>query len=178
MGRFIGRSAAQSVGFVFEKEGGAMISKGFLGMRGGSLGAKAMGGLALGMTASQVYGGYKEGGVTGAAKEAAIGVGMWAAGDMAIAALSNPIGIGLAAVGGAGFAAYQFGNRAKMYREDVRRTEMFGSRKMLNVIDNASTERARSLQALNNSALNARMAIGNEAQYLHTSYRGLSTIRR
>lgn len=177
MGQWIKRGALESVGFVFEKQADKMVNKGFLGGLNGNMGARISGGMGLGFTALSVYQGYQENGIGGAVEGAATGVLGSLAGNVLMSQLPNPVTWGLAAVAAAGYGGFRFGQAATQYRKDLRKTELV-TRNSYNAINAASTDRARALQALNNSSMNARMSIGNEAQLLHTSYSGMSTFRR
>lgn len=173
MGQYVGRSLKETIGFVYEGK----KSQGFLGMKGGSFLGKAFGALNVAVTAGAVIQGAQRGGFVGAA-EAGFEQAAWGLGaNMIMGGVFNPAAWVAAAGLGAAYGGFKFGQAATRHRKDLRKSE-FISPNSMNVIDGAYTDRARSLAALNNSSMNGRMAIGNEAQYLHTSYSGMSTFRR
>lgn len=172
MGKFMGRSVAETAGFIFEKQGGKWASHGFLGLgTKGKFSPLAM--LAPAGTVYAVYSGYKEHGITGAIASGATAIGTQAAFNV----LGGPVVLGGLAIGGMGYAGYKFGEAATNYRKRLRKLEIGGG-DIMNSIQGAATDRQRSMQALQGSPLNARMALGNEAQLLHTSYSGMSTFGR
>lgn len=168
--KYIGRNAAEAAGWVFKGK----QSQGFLGISG-KVGKFGTGMAALGTAFSvhSIYSGYQEEGIWGATK----GAGTAILGQMAANAITNPIGLGLVGAAGLGFAGYQFGEAATKRRKEIRGLDMTIPN-YSNIIEGGFTDRQRSLQALNNSSMNARMAIGNEASLLHTTYTGLSAYRR
>jgi len=132
----------------------------------GSLGLKALplvGNLAF------MYMGYQEGGIGGAIdagiESAKIAVA-WEIGAAALGSAALPLAIGAAAVGGAAYGYYQFGEKAQKYGRKMRKLEMGGE--VTDRFGTMSTLRQRSLSALNNTHVNGRMALGNEAAIMHT----------
>lgn len=145
--------------------GRAIKGMGFFGVLG-----KVAGPAFVGVDA---YMGYREGGVLGAAgnlvESGIIWGGMKAAAVVVgSAALWTTAAVSAGAVGG-----YMWGEAATDYRKRLQETE-FIPRDVTNTIQGAYTDRARALNALNNSALNARMSIGNEAQLLHSTYSSMN----
>lgn len=177
-GSAVGRQFRQGIGESFGLEYTKGKNMGFLGknMPGGMMGA---GKLAFGMRligpafiGVSAYSGYKEGGAFGAAKsvakDAAIWGGIRAAGALAKGAMLNPVVLGGAAVAGLGYAGYKFGEHAQRHSRSLRNVEMGGD-----VVDKFGTMasiRQRSLSALNNSHVNGRMALGNEAILMASPY--------
>ena len=170
------------VGF-YKPKGGARYS--FLGGRAGWQGAtaskwaftKALGGTAfkalpLVGNVAWIYGGYKEGGVTGAIGAAAEGLAFTAgfeAISTAVGAVGGlPVVLGAAAAAGAGYAGYAFGEAGQRHEKRIREVEM--GAEVVDRFGAISTLRQRSLMALQNSHINGRMAIGNEALLLHSSF--------
>lgn len=135
-------------------------------------GATAMKSLGVAGTALFAYQGYKENGALGAA----MGVGesiLYTAAFRAIGgAVFNPATI--VAAGGvlAGIGIYEAGEAAKNYVKGLGNLE-FGGEHMMGALGSAgaATSRQRSMMALQNTHLNGRMALGNEALLSHTSFR-------
>lgn len=189
----LGRAArvgfAETFGWHFDKAG----NQGFLGHRlgpekttrsaiFGKMGKNAaysragrvagMAGRALNplLAAYFTYQGYREGGVLGAAKELGIQVGF----NTGLAYISGKAGvlgagmIGAGVVGGiaaAGYGIYQLGEAGREHRNKLRTLEMGGRNDMINTAGTA-TARQRALMALNDTHLNARQTLGNEAALL------------
>lgn len=133
-------------------------------------GAGITGALGIAFTAYEVSQGYKEEGVWGAAK----GFGYSVAGQ-AIPRFIFGAGLGGIAAGGivgaAAVGTYALGEAAISHAKKLRHLEMGGGNNLdaINSVG-AATSRQRSLAALQNTHLNGRMALGNEASLLHTSY--------
>lgn len=176
LGRLLMRGTSEAFGMHYV--GGK--SMGFLGLKDPAL--KTMGGfrkvgtlglrsLGVAGTAFSIYQGYQEEGLYGAAKGAAGSIAVGAAWHAAAGLIGNPATWGIAAAAGMGYGYYQFGEAAQSHRRRVRGVEMGGG--MQDVIGGgaALTERARAIQALSNTHINARMALGNEAVLTHSSYR-------
>lgn len=196
LGRSVQRGALESAGFYHE----GSVNKGFLGlgpkpgqrmlnmpteiskvwsrrgMKGvaGWAGKRGLAALPLAMTGLMAYQGYQEEGLWGAAKgvaESAAYSAAFHAGAGLVsgaAAMTGGVALGVAA---AGFGYYKFGEAAQAATK--RRTDLeFGS-SSIDFMGNrgAFTARARAMQALNNSHINGRVAIGQEAILTHQTYR-------
>lgn len=122
-------------------------------------------------TAYFAYTGYKEGGIWGAVK----GVGesvAWSAGIRAVGGLINPFTLAVAGIAAIGLGVYAAGEKGQAHVKKLRELEMGGGAIMEQIGSlPAATMRQRSALALQNSHINGRMAIGNEALLLHTSFR-------
>lgn len=153
------------------RAGRAGISKLRMTKYGGQL---AMGSLGMVFAAGAIYSGYQEGGLMGAVKSGgeslAIGAGMKAVAGMMGATLG--VATGVAAVG---YGAYRLGEAGKEYKRGLRQLE-FGGTHMTDALGSAgaATSRQRAVMALQNTHLNGRMALGNEASVLHgiAAYQG------
>lgn len=179
LGASLQRGVGESFGFNYGKGG---VSQGFLGLRGNPLsrgkglsgvgrmgGSLAMRGLGLAFTINQMYQGYKEEGVLGAVKGGAESIVWNTAFQAAARAAPGLVAVGI--IGGAGYGAYRFGEAAQAHRKRVRGLEFgTGPTDMMNSFG-AVTERQRAQNALYSTHINGRMAIGNEGQLLHSSYR-------
>lgn len=131
----------------------------------------------LGTVAAGYYGGffakgYKEGGVLGAAGGVAESILFQAGIRAAGGALFNPFTLTVAAGAAAGYGVYQFGEAAKRHVQSLNRLE-FGGGQIMDALGSAgaATMRQRSVMALQDTHLNGRMAMGNEALLMHTSFR-------
>lgn len=146
---------------------GILQGEGRVALAGKTLAA----GAGLGFTLYGAYQGWKQDGLTGAMWGAAENVA-WNVGSRLIgSALLNPYTLGAAAVAGAGYGAYRLGEAAQAHSKRLRNTE-FVSTTMIDALGSAGamTMRQRSVMALQNTHLNARMALGNEALLMRTSY--------
>lgn len=168
------RGALESMGFYHE----AGINKGFLGLseKGASRGvfSTAAKALPLAFTGVLGYQGYQEEGVWGATKgigESVAYSAAWHAGEALLGSGLMAGLTGVAAIAAAGVAVYGFGEAAQAHRKRLTGLE-FGSPSvdMLNSAG-ALTSRARAMNALHSTHINARIAIGNEALLGHTAYR-------
>jgi hypothetical protein len=126
------------------------------------------------------YEGYKEGGITGAAW----GVGKEYASWYAFGALSKVInpaigytlaGAGAAAAVGLGFHYGSGGTTAGLFRPWVnayarKHAKMEMATPVVDQFGTIGTMRQRSLQAIQNSRLNGRTALGNEASLMYRPY--------
>ena len=144
------------------------------GLRGaGKLAGKAIPGiLGLAGTAYFAYSGYKQEGTWGAVK----GIGesvAWSAGIRAVGGIvSNPYIIGGAVLAAGAYGVYAAGEKGQAHVKKLRELEMGGGSIMDKIGSMpAATMRQRSAMALQNSHINGRMALGNEALLLHTSFR-------
>jgi hypothetical protein len=177
-GGAVGAAFRQGVGetFGFEYQGGKNM--GFLGrkMKGGimsggkfGLGLKLLGPVALGFSA---YQGYSQGGLGGAAwevtKEAAVWGALRAGWHLGKAAILNPVTLTAAAAAGLGYAAYKFGEASQRHVKRLRNVEMGGE--IMDRFGTVATMRQRSLSAIQNTHVNGRIALGNEAILTHTPF--------
>lgn len=142
--------SGKSMGWMGRKLPGGILSKGLLGRA-----------FFPAFTAFSAYQGYKQGGVLGAAKNVAVDVAAWGAMRAAFSIATHPVGLAAAAVVGAGYGAYKLGEAAQKYDKRVRRLEMGAD--VVDRYGTLSTMRQRSLQAIQNSHLSGRLALGNEA---------------
>lgn len=191
IGRAVQRGAAMEFGFLTPEylsggRAGPMPKNpsGFSFLGGGSLrgvtGARSFGGAAkavgkLGLKAlpmiggaAFIYSGYKEGGIAGAVDAGIENMKMgiaWEVGSAALGSGALPIAAAAAVVGAGAYGYYQFGEAAQRYGRKTRRLEMGGE--IIDRFGTISTMRQRSLQALNNTHMNGRMALGNEAMLTH-----------
>lgn len=133
-----------------------------------------VGGIAsLAFMGYSAYSGFQEGGVFGAAKnvvrDAAIqGIARGAFNAVVGAGLAVPTLVGVAAVGAA-YGGYRLGEAGQHYAKSLRRLEM--GTDIVDTFGTISTMRQRSLNAIQNSRVNGRMALGNEASLMHMPYR-------
>lgn len=174
-GRQFSQGVMETFGFEYKKG----VNMGFLGKNspGGMLGEGkfAFGSRVFGlaMIGLSAYNGYQEGGVTGAvgsvAKDAAMWGAMRAGWSLGKGALMNPFVLGGAAALGLGYAGYKIGEAARERSNRIRHIEMGGE--IIDRFGTLSTIRQRSLMALNNSHVNGRMALGNEAILMHPNLR-------
>jgi hypothetical protein len=175
-----GRSFVQGVGETFGMHYERGVSMGFLGRRapGGVFGAvpgfKARGLTFLGraafplFTAHAAYTGYQEGGILGAAGGVAESALMWGAMRAGWTMLGGSVGAGLVGGVAMGYGMYRLGEAARRNERRVRGLEL--ATDVVDRFGTMSTMRQRSLQAIQNSHLNARMALGNEALLMSTPY--------
>lgn len=125
--------------------------------------------LSLAFTGLFMYQGYQEGGIGGALRAGAESVGYEMVGSLAFESLKwaggGALVGGLAVAGAAAYGTYEaleYGNR---YMKSRTRTEM--SDPYVDKFGTIATMRQRSLQAMRDSHLNMRSALGNEATLLH-----------
>ena len=116
-------------------------------------------------TAFEMYGGYKEGGVWGAAKAGAQSALLWGAMKAAGSVLLTGGTLALGAVAAGGVGAYYFQKEARQYGKKLSTLEMVSP--PVDLYGTMSTSRRRSMEAMNNTYINYRMALGNEGQTLH-----------
>jgi len=169
-----GRAFAQGVGETFgmHYEGG--VSKGFMGRKaaGGVFAAGKMAALGRGLfpvfTAYSAYSGYKEGGIMGATKNVAADAATWGAMRAAWSMFANPVTLGAAAVAGLGYGGYKLGEAAIAHEKRIKGLELGAD--VVDRFGTISTMRQRSLQAIQNSHLNGRGALGNEALIMSSPY--------
>jgi len=158
-----GEAAAGKMGRIRRAGGGA----------GRFMGRAFGGALSLAATAALAYTGYQREGMWGAAK----GVGesvLWTAGIRAVGGIIGgaTIGAGLA-VAAVGVGGYALAEKGRAHRHRLRELELTAGPEIMNNIHGAGavTMRQRSLLALQNTHINGRMAIGNEALLIHTPFR-------
>ena len=175
-GRSFTQGIGETLGWHYEKG----VSKGFLGRKakGGIFaGGKGIAGKSLGLlgragfplfAAFSAYSGYKEGGVLGAARNVAVDALSWGAMRAGFTMLTNPVVLGAAAIAGAGYGVYRLGEAARKHERGVRRLELGAD--VVDRFGTLSTMRQRSLQAIQNSHLSGRSALGNEALLLSVPY--------
>jgi len=170
-GSAFGRGMGRAVGFEYK----AGKSMGFLGrkMPGGMFGAgkfrfgmRLLGPAFLG---ANIYSGFQEGGVLGAAKEGATELGFWGAFEAGSAILTNPITIAGAGMAAAGYGYYKLGEASRKHRKRLRSLEMGSD--LVDRFGTMTTMRQRSLSAMQKSHINGRLAMGNEALLLSGMYR-------
>jgi hypothetical protein len=197
-GRSLKHGTMESFGWNIEGFGAEAKSHGFLGWKkwgtdfqgsakagtklsslqavkgAGRIGVRTLGRALPGLTTAYfAYEGYQEGGVFGAAK----GIGesvAWSVGThYAIGALGGTgVLAPVAAVAAVAVGTYMVGEQGRQHAKGLRQMEMGYSDQMRDTITSqgASTMRQRSVAALNNTHLNSRMALGNEAFLLHRSF--------
>lgn len=191
LGRRLRESIMESAGYDIDFSG---KNRGFLGLRGNyqdvfkgpgaatrsmaskslsMAGRTALSSLGLASSIYFMYTGYQEGGVFGAAKGVVSSVLYGAAFRTAIMGLGAPITVGAMAIGAAGYGAYHLGEAGQRYQRRLKSLEVGGDENMINAINSygASTMRQRAATALNNSHINRRLALGNEASMFHSSFR-------
>lgn len=126
--------------------------------------------------AVSAYQGYKEGGVWGAAKGMAGEAATWYAFGAAMKVMA-PIAVGAIGLAGIGAAAaYSAGVRPRHlmrpwtneYVKKHARVEM--ATPIMDEYGTVATMRQRSIRAIQNSKLNGRTALGNEATYSFRPY--------
>jgi hypothetical protein len=142
------------------------------GQMGSFVSKRAFAGLGLLWSGYSIYQGFQEGGITGAVKRAgeeALTAGAFNVGLKLAGGLVNPWAIGAATAVGIGMSGYQVGESARANGKRIRNLEMGGE--VMDRFGTIATMRQRSLQALQNSHLNGRMALGNEAALIHNPAR-------
>jgi len=176
-----GRSFMQGIGESFGMHYERGVSQGFLGRKapGGVFGgAQGFGrkGLTLAGRAAfpafmalSAYSGYKQGGVFGAAKNVAIDAAMWGGIRAAFSMLTSAPVIAGGMFVGAGYGYYKLGEAARTHVRKLRNVEMGAD--LVDRYGTMSTMRQRSLAAIQNTHINGRMALGNEALLLSAPYR-------
>lgn len=164
MGRASGQTGTQAFGAAVKEGGGRAAS---------FAGRTAMNIVGPTFLAYSMYSGYQQEGIFGAAKGAAEFVAFDVALRSTIAVLGAPLTVAAAAGTAIGYGAYAIGKAGKKYERKLRDLEMGGDENLINAINSygASTMRQRAAIALNNSHINRRLALGNEASIFHSSYR-------
>jgi hypothetical protein len=130
-------------------------------------------GLAVGMSAYNVYSGYKTGGFSGAGRAAvreAAGMAAYKIGATAASSLGIGAGtLGIAAVGlAAGYAGKVALDVGQAHYKGLKSAE-FGT-PFEDTSGMGATMRQRSLMAIQRSQINGRAALGNEAAILHNMF--------
>lgn len=162
------QGALESFGYHFDK---TSARKHFFGI-GSKTGFGVMKGLGLPFTAVMAYQGYQQGGITGAAggvmESVAWGAGIRGGLHVAKAALGSTamgatatVGIGAAAV----YGHYRMNRNIIQHAKRLQQTE-FVATNISDPFGTIATIRRRSLQALHNSGMNGRIALGREAQLM------------
>jgi len=148
---------------------GAMKTQSKFGLLG------RVGGAAMGMAfiGSSVYSGYKQGGLKGAALSGGKEAVTWAAmgaGEAAFASLTGVsiggIAMGAAVVGAEIYGGYRLMKHGLNHYRQMRQTEF--TQPIVDPFGMGFTMRQRSLMAIQNSAVNGRLALGNEGFLTHT----------
>jgi len=129
----------------------------------GTIGRGAFKMLPLASNLYEAYQGYKEEGALGAVKGFGRGVAM----TMGIELL-GPLALPAALVIGAGVGTYGYMNAAGKYGKKTRKLNMIQDQ--VDAFGTKATLRQRSLSALQNTHINGRMAIGNEAAIVHIPF--------
>lgn len=172
IGRSIKMGTMESFGWHFEKG----QSQGFLGLKSSRLGwgtlPKSLGILS---TAAAAYSGYQEEGVWGAAKGIGTSVAFSSLANYAISGVggaSMAMAAPAIAIAAAGYGAYRLHEAGKKHAKSLRQLEMGGGDQIMQTINTAETAtmRQRALLALNNTHINGRMALGNEAFLMHRGF--------
>jgi len=144
---------------------GVMSPRGMASMAGKTLFRS----LGLLSTAYFAYTGYQEGGALGAV--AGVGESIaWSAGIYALGQalpFAAPVAIGAAIAGG----TYALGEAGRRHHKGLRNLELGGAQ-IAQALQTGSiaTQRQRSLMALQNTHINGRMSMGNEAMMLHVPF--------
>lgn len=127
--------------------------------------------LGLGFTLLETYSGYQKEGAVGAVKGLATGMA-WSTAPRMLGAVLGGAGAAVLGAGmvGAGLVSggIELGRAARQHGKRIRDIEMGGGQ-VMNAIESAgaATMRQRSLTALQNTHINARMGFGNEAILMH-----------
>jgi hypothetical protein len=135
----------------------------------GKLGLRSLG---LFATGYETYQGYKQGGILGAAKGLGTGVAYGIAAQLVMSAIgSTTLGVGIAAAGVAA-GGYALGEAGRSHAKGLRNIEFGGGSQIMGAINSggAATSRQRAALALQNTHINGRMAMGNEALLMHTQF--------
>jgi hypothetical protein len=183
--RSVKQGVAETFGWSYKKG----VSQGFLGIKGAraaqkvaiAAGKRAPGiaGTVFGHTfgagvgAFFIYNAYRREGLGGAVKEAATFSAINAGLSFAGGVLTNPFVLAGAAVAATGYAGYQLGEFSRQKHKQMRELELGGGA-VAGAINNSigiATARQRSMMALQNTHLNYRSAIGNEAVLYHIPMR-------
>ena len=149
--------------FARSKAFGGAMSKATQKYGGASLaGGLAKGAVFPGIQMFFMYNAYKNGGIAGVAEEAAF----WGATEMAMTVIGGANVAALAVGGAAAYGAYALGEAAQEHHKQLGKMEL--GTPVLDPYGTGATLRQRSLNALNNSHYNGRMALGNEGMLMHS----------
>lgn len=170
------RSVGESLGYSYSKG----VNQGFLGLKGNPLVRKAgwKGGMkyagSLGLRSLPLlgsiysaYSGYKEGGVWGAAKETASFIGINMAFNMAVGSAGALGAIGLAAAPIAIGATVGYAAASSSRKNLMKYKKLEMGANQIDRFGTIATIRQRSLSSIQNSHINGRMMLGNEAYLSH-----------
>lgn len=151
-GRSAGRAAAQG------------------GVRGTAkaIGSTALRGLPLLATGFLAYQGFQKGGIMGDARgigESVLGTAIFNTGAAALGSAFTGATLGAATIGAAAYGYYRFGEAVRGRGKRLREIEMGGP--VVDPFGTGATMRQRSLAALQNTHINGRIAMGNEASLMH-----------
>jgi hypothetical protein len=146
-----------------------------MGMKKGGFRAAAgigMGALGPAFFIGSVAAGFQQDGITGAATAAGSAIAFNTGIKMTASALGSPLAMAAAGIGAIGYGAYKLQKAGRQYEKRLGQLE-FGGGYMSEAINShgALTMRQRSIQALQNTHLNGRMALGNEAAILGRTLR-------
>jgi hypothetical protein len=114
------------------------------------------------------YEGYQNNGLMGAASGVGESVLINAAVHYGRNILTNPLTLTVAGIAAAGYGMYRLGEAGRAHAKGLKELEMT-SQNTLDAIGSigAGTMRQRALMALNNTHINGRIALGNEAMLMH-----------
>jgi hypothetical protein len=135
----------------------------------GALGTAAFAALPAAFTLSETYAGYQEGGVFGAIKGASTSIAMGGLFNTAAAVLGGTAP--LMAIGAGAFGYHAFGEAAQAHTKNLSRLEMGNTAIDALGSAGAATMRQRSMSALQNTHINGRVALGQEASIMHSTFR-------
>lgn len=142
--------------------------KASLGFAAKFAGSTLMKSIPIVSTVAMAYSGYQGNGMVGAVEGIAESMLTNAGIRQAATLLSNPVTLTLAGIAAAGAATYALGEAGRAHAQGLRNLEM-GGPQIQEALSSAgaATMRQRSMMALNNTHLNGRMAMGNEAALMH-----------
>lgn len=186
LARELNKAASAPFGWEYNKRG---ISRGFMGMKGwkaesrmarqqgakgygkmaGRMGFRAAGGI---FSAYSVVSGFEEGGIAGGLEgimqSSAMNIGI----QLAVGGGLNPLGLATLAATATVYGGYKFLEASQKNLKDLKKMEIVDNGLLgASRSQGAYTMRQRSLNALQNTHINGRMHMGNEALMHHTSYR-------
>ena len=157
LNKAISRGFNESIGFDYTN-----------GVKGNFLGSMGAG-LSLAFTGYSFYSGYQENGILGGVSETAKGIGYNIAFSQAMGLGKIALAVAPTAAGLAGM--HYLGKAGENKRRNIQRLEFSAAGQNIIMNSGAVTARQRAINALNDSRINARAALGNEAALLHTRYR-------
>jgi len=163
-GATIGKRIPPGVKSAF-RSGGRLLGKALVGLEAVMIASEIKEGRGI---ASDVYEAYNQNDPIGAAQGIAGGLGSYAL----TAYFLGPQALALAPLIAAK-EMYSLGETGRKHLKRLRKTELYGSPELLRSIHSpgAATMRQRSLLALQNTHINARMGLGGEAMMIHTPFR-------